>query len=254
MAVWTAPSPLHGHRARTSLGRAAMKSKLVVAACSALLLAALVHPVEARQVENGILPPDRPISWLSTGDSYSSGEGSQNASGTCQTSKSAWGPKSVKILREERSWRIGPELFSACTGAVTRDFYFSPSERRAWEDAGSGRRPPSLRTTRACGIGRSSNDRPPMAASTSSLSRWAATTSSSARSLPTASVSGRTGGVSSSRRAPAGVTPPSRTSRMKSTTSSTGTIASTPSGPMTHPAPSKRAISLTTSGWSRNAI
>lgn len=73
-------------------------------------------------------PPDRVISWLSLGDSYGAGEGATKASGHCQRSPNAAGPKAATILRDERGWKIGPEVFSACTGFLAADALSSRNE------------------------------------------------------------------------------------------------------------------------------
>lgn len=72
--------------------------------------------------------PSEPVSWLSTGDSYSSGEGITGAGaygGTdyCAQSKRAYGPRAAELLRTQRSWRIGSTAFSACTGLLFGDWY-----------------------------------------------------------------------------------------------------------------------------------
>lgn len=69
--------------------------------------------------------PGRPISWLSLGDSYGAGEGATEATGFCQRSPNAAGPKAATILREERGWTISPETFSACTGYLAADMFTS---------------------------------------------------------------------------------------------------------------------------------
>lgn len=67
--------------------------------------------------------PTRPISWLALGDSYGAGEGATQATGFCQRSPNAAGPKAATILREERGWTISPETFSACTGYLAADVF-----------------------------------------------------------------------------------------------------------------------------------
>ena len=69
-----------------------------------------------------------PVAWLSTGDSYSSGEGlagsgiGSSTSDHCAQSPNAYGPLAADLLRTA-GWRIGPQVFSACTGALTSQFY-----------------------------------------------------------------------------------------------------------------------------------
>ena len=84
-------------------------------------------------------PPTRPraagpgaeaVSWLSTGDSYSSGEGisaSRPTGGRCARSERAYGPRTARSLRVTHGWNVRPEVFSACTGARLVDFYGRPS-------------------------------------------------------------------------------------------------------------------------------
>lgn len=71
--------------------------------------------------------PDRPVTWLAAGDSYSSGEGipgtGQTADDACAQSQRAFGPRAAKILRKTRDWSIDPLAFTACTGALISDFY-----------------------------------------------------------------------------------------------------------------------------------
>lgn len=76
-------------------------------------------------------PPTRSISWLSLGDSYSAGEGATLATGHCQRSPNAAGPKAATILRAERGWRIEPERFAACTGGLAADAFNSRNELQA---------------------------------------------------------------------------------------------------------------------------
>lgn len=71
------------------------------------------------------VPPSRSISWLTIGDSYGAGEGATRASGHCQQSPNASGPKAAAILRGERAWKIGPQVFAACTGYLAADLFNS---------------------------------------------------------------------------------------------------------------------------------
>ncbi len=82
--------------------------------------------------------PDGPVSWLSTGDSYSSGEGiDDTGTGTnyCAQSRLAYGPLAADLLRSQREWEISPEAFTACTGHVIADFYTrrDPDKGSLWE-------------------------------------------------------------------------------------------------------------------------
>ena len=84
---------------------------------TALALAVLLSVVVATPV--GADPSDVPegdVSWLSTGDSYSSGEGVFGNDGACAQTRAAYGPSAVDMLRGQYGWTIGPEGFTACTG------------------------------------------------------------------------------------------------------------------------------------------
>src|SRR5690554_3724830 len=63
-----------------------------------------------------------PVSWLSTGDSYSSGEGVFGNRGDCARSNDAWGRVAVSELRES-GWFIPQVGFTACTGHMVEDFF-----------------------------------------------------------------------------------------------------------------------------------
>jgi hypothetical protein len=65
-------------------------------------------------------PPSGPVSWISTGDSYSSGEGVQGAEGPCSQSQLAFGPLAAERLLAQH-WKISPEVFTACTGHLVED-------------------------------------------------------------------------------------------------------------------------------------
>ncbi|MEP7193224.1 MAG: hypothetical protein ABI903_10195 [Actinomycetota bacterium] len=70
--------------------------------------------------------PSKTITWLSTGDSYSSGEGIDlTGTGTdyCAQSTKAYGPRARTILQSQRGWNMGTSAFSACSGLLTGDFY-----------------------------------------------------------------------------------------------------------------------------------
>lgn len=68
--------------------------------------------------------PPAPITWLSTGDSYSSGEGVRGNVGDCAQSDEAWGPSAAKRLRNPTDgWNVGQVVFSACTGHLVQDFF-----------------------------------------------------------------------------------------------------------------------------------
>ncbi|HDH27129.1 MAG TPA: hypothetical protein ENH00_13210 [Actinobacteria bacterium] len=71
-------------------------------------------PQVAGQVKNPVL------SWVSTGDSYSSGEGVYGNEGPCAKSDNAYGPAAVRLL-ENRGWTVEPYAFTACTGSLVED-------------------------------------------------------------------------------------------------------------------------------------
>lgn len=83
----------------------------------ALILAASATPAGAETV------PDGTVSWLSTGDSFSSGHGIPGNAGDCAQSAGAWGLTAVNELLASHRWKIGKPVFSACTGRVVSDFY-----------------------------------------------------------------------------------------------------------------------------------
>lgn len=95
---------------------------------------ALATPASARQTAPATVPaplPTHPISWLSLGDSYGAGEGATNATGYCQRSPNAGGPKAATILRDQRGWTIDPEVFAACTGYLSQDLLHSRNDLAA---------------------------------------------------------------------------------------------------------------------------
>lgn len=83
------------------------------------------------------------VSWLSAGDSYSSGEGVPGAGvdrrDVCARSTKAFGPLAAEILRRSRDWKIEPLVFPACTGAVISDFYTSDQKRSLGAQATTAR-------------------------------------------------------------------------------------------------------------------
>lgn len=105
----------------------------VVLLVVALLVLLPVLPVLG--VEGGV--PEGSVSWLSTGDSYSSGEGVSGNRGDCAQSREAWGPRAADLMREpSRGWSIGPEGFTACTGHLVEDFYHQRDTRLSLFDWG----------------------------------------------------------------------------------------------------------------------
>lgn len=79
--------------------------------------------------------PSEPISWLSTGDSFSSGEGVLGNEGACAQSQDAWGPRAARALRDDEGWDVEEIAFSACTGHMAEDFYNRrhPDRGDLWE-------------------------------------------------------------------------------------------------------------------------
>ena len=67
-------------------------------------------------------PLDSPISWQSTGDSYASGTGIDDAQGDCYHSQSAFGPAAARIVKAT-GWRIGSETFTACHDHYAEDLF-----------------------------------------------------------------------------------------------------------------------------------
>lgn len=98
--------------------------RLVAIGLGAALIAAGVGQA-APSTGAAALPPPRSIAWLDIGDSYGAGEGASGATGHCQRSANAAGPKAASILRSERGWTIGPQVFAACTGYLAADVYNS---------------------------------------------------------------------------------------------------------------------------------
>ena len=63
------------------------------------------------------------ISWLSTGDSYSSETGIADATEPCRRGRDAYGPAAADIVRVgDNGWHVEPETFTACHGYQTEDF------------------------------------------------------------------------------------------------------------------------------------
>lgn len=94
---------------------------VVLAAVAALTFGGSATPAVAHQGS---------LTWLTTGDSYSSGEGVTEAPGLftnltrpqkCGQNSAAWGQAAQALLKDR--WTIEKQAFSACTGRRTRDFY-----------------------------------------------------------------------------------------------------------------------------------
>jgi len=77
------------------------------------------------------IAPSRDISWLDIGDSYASGEGATGATGYCQQSDHAFGPRAAAILTEQRQWRIRRLTRTACTSHRVIDLFNSPEQLAA---------------------------------------------------------------------------------------------------------------------------
>ncbi len=89
----------------------------VVAAVSFLVsVTPVVTPSDA-------VAPGQTISWLTTGDSYSAGEGVKGNIGECAQSNDAWGQSAAQILDRDERWPIDTTQFSACTGHLVQDMY-----------------------------------------------------------------------------------------------------------------------------------
>ena len=101
-----------------------MKRAVVAALVLAVaLVASGAPPADLGASSTGPLAPEHSVAWLSLGDSYGAGEGATRATGFCQQSPNAGGPKAATILRDERGWTIGPEIFAACTGYLAADLF-----------------------------------------------------------------------------------------------------------------------------------
>ena len=61
------------------------------------------------------------VTWVSGGDSYSSGEGVSGNVGACAQSNVAYGPKAANALATQQSWKFASNVFTACTGHLVED-------------------------------------------------------------------------------------------------------------------------------------
>lgn len=105
-----------------------MRARILTAAltAAATLLAGAGGATAASSAEGG-----RSLAWLSTGDSFSAGEGIIGAGtkydGTdadlCAQSDLAYGPRALNLLTTQRNYTTETEEFTACTGFLTGDFY-----------------------------------------------------------------------------------------------------------------------------------
>jgi lysophospholipase L1-like esterase len=90
-----------------------------------LVCAALGAPADAPAAASAAAAPSRQLVWMSAGDSYSAGEGigDQVVDEACARSRKAYGPVAARLLRDQRGWRTSREVFVACTGDVSADFF-----------------------------------------------------------------------------------------------------------------------------------
>jgi hypothetical protein len=96
---------------------------LVVVVLSVILTFSGLGPTATGQSTPGKL------TWWNMGDSYAAGEGTTGASGHCQQSANAFGPKAVSLLEAQKAVEIG-DVFSACTGSISMDHFLSKSRQR----------------------------------------------------------------------------------------------------------------------------
>lgn len=111
-------------------------SRIGVISLAVAVLAAVAQPASANVEPRTAAVPmatasGQNVSWLSVGDSFAAGEGATGASGYCQKSPNAAGPKAAAILSSKRGWSIGPTAFASCTGYLAADLFSSRDEIRA---------------------------------------------------------------------------------------------------------------------------
>ena len=102
---------------------------LGVVALVASVVGAMSPPVSAQTDDRSLLGP---VTWVSAGDSYSSGEGVAGNEGACSQTRQAYGPSAAQLFRE-RSIEVPIDPFAACTGHLVEDM-FNP---RSDADGGS---------------------------------------------------------------------------------------------------------------------
>ena len=90
-----------------------------------MLVAALVTATTPSMQAAAETEEDAPraVTWLSAGDSYSSGEGVNGNEGNCAQSSFAWGPAAAEILDDRYEWDFETVVFTACTGAIAEDMF-----------------------------------------------------------------------------------------------------------------------------------
>ncbi len=92
-------------------------------ACSVYAMAAfLVAVLVGAPPSAGAEAPSDDVSWVSTGDSFSSGEGIDGNQGACAQSPLAYGPLAARLARDA-GWAINQEAFTACTGHLIEDLF-----------------------------------------------------------------------------------------------------------------------------------
>lgn len=119
--------------------RAAVTAVLAAGLLLPLALSSPASALTATRATALAAAPDRNLSWLSTGDSFSSGEGISAAgvgADYCAQSLLAYGPRARQLLIDQRGWKIPTHPFSACTGHLVGDFY---NEHRNDKLQGSGK-------------------------------------------------------------------------------------------------------------------
>lgn len=95
-----------------------MRAWSQIAAITVIALGALLPTSTSASAE----PPRGEASWVSAGDSYSSGEGVRGNQGACAQSDKAYGPLAADLFRVA-GWNITAEAFTACTGHFVEDLF-----------------------------------------------------------------------------------------------------------------------------------
>ena len=91
---------------------------------------------------------NRTVTWLSAGDSYSSGVGTDpHGQGRCERSPDATGPAAARLLRA-RGWTIS-DTHTACAGGLIEDMFNrrpqTPNRASMWQEhTDAGRGPPRV--------------------------------------------------------------------------------------------------------------
>ncbi len=95
-----------------------MTPRVAAMAVVVVVLAAVVAPAGPAVGET----PSGDVSWVSTGDSYSSGEGVAGNQGPCAQSDLAYGPRAA-VRARDAGWNITAEAFTACTDHLVEDLF-----------------------------------------------------------------------------------------------------------------------------------